>query len=100
MQLLSYIDIKLCHTDIIIIQPNVILNRSIIFYVSNKYSIHAEQSCINKFIKRYGNQKQILNKCVLYLIKINRDNNPIPCKPCKMCTKIINKYHINKVVII
>lgn len=63
----------------------------------NRYTIHAEQDCINNFLKKYGNQKKILQNCTLILIKMNQRGELIKCEPCSMCAKIIKKYGINKV---
>ena len=64
-----------------------------VFYVANKYTWHAEQRCI----KNYFN-KSNLKYCTLIIVRIDRNNNVIPCQPCKMCCSIINKYRVRKVI--
>ena len=71
----------------------------LIFYVPNKWSVHAEQDCINQFLKRNKNKKRLLGMMTLYLIKMNNTDNVIECEPCSKCSKIIKKYGIKKVVV-
>lgn len=62
-------------------------------YESYKYCIHAEQDCINKC-----KNKKILKKCILILIKLTGSGELKQCEPCKMCSHIIKKYKIRKVI--
>lgn len=64
-----------------------------VFYVANKYSIHAEQSCINKV-----KNKNILRHCKLILVCVSNIGILKECKPCHMCWHIVNKYKIKKVI--
>lgn len=66
---------------------------SVVFYVANKYSIHAEQNCISKV-----KNKAILKQCTLILVCPSCKGTLIECKPCDMCWHIINKYKINRVI--
>ena len=63
-------------------------------YVPNKYSIHAEQSCINKV-----KNKAILKYCTLILVSISSDGRLIKCCSCSKCQHIINKYKIKNVIV-
>jgi len=62
--------------------------------VSNKYSIHAEQDCISKC-----KNKALLKYCILVLVRLNNNNEPVKCCPCAQCQRLINKYRIRKVVV-
>lgn len=64
-----------------------------VFYVPNKYTIHAEQDCINKL-----KNKSILKDCILLVIKITPSGNLINSFPCNMCDRIIKKYKVRKVI--
>jgi tRNA(Arg) A34 adenosine deaminase TadA len=90
---------KLWQLVIIIVKEGRFAIQNIVFYVPNRYAIHAEQDCINKFLKRYGNQKHIFKECTLFLIKMNQQNELIKCEPCSMCQGIINKYGIDRVTV-
>jgi len=61
-------------------------------YMANKYSIHAEQSCINKC-----KNKKIIKYCTLILVTIKNDTLN-KCCPCSMCEHIIKKYKVRKVI--
>ena len=92
MELFLFIEIRLYQKDLIIIN---ISGReiNIAFYEPNKYTIHAEQSCIQKC-----KDKTIIRKCKLIIVKIDKNNNIINCKPCSMCNHIINKYKVRRVL--
>jgi tRNA(Arg) A34 adenosine deaminase TadA len=62
--------------------------KSRIPYVANKFTIHAEQDCIRKC------PKNIINKCIMILVKITNLDN---VAPCEMCAKLIKKYKIKKI---
>ena len=64
-------------------------------YQQYKYSIHAEQSCINKC-----KNKKILKYCILILIKLTNNGKIKNCEPCHMCFHIIKKYKVFKVIVI
>lgn len=69
--------------------------RSVVPYEAYKYSIHAEQSCINKC-----KNKKILKYCTLILIKLRSNNEVKDCEPCRVCSHIIKKYEVFKVIVI
>lgn len=61
-------------------------------YINNKYSIHAEKDAIRKI-----KDTTILNKSVIYVIRISNSNDDISIVegiPCHHCNKLINKYKI------
>ena len=62
-------------------------------YLPNVYSIHAEQDCINKV-----KNKTLLKKSILILVCLGSGNKLKSCEPCCMCSHIIKKYKIRKVV--
>ena len=59
-----------------------------VFYVANRYTIHAEQDCIRKC------PKKIISKCTMILVKITHLDN---VAPCEMCAKLISKYKIKRI---
>ena len=65
------------------------------FYEAKKYSIHAEQDCINKC-----RNKNILKYCTLVLIKFGTNQQIRSCQPCQMCSHIIRKYGVRKIEIV
>lgn len=65
-----------------------------VFYVANKYSIHAEHDCIRKV-----KNKKLLRKCTLILVCLGYDDNLKLCKSCDACQHIINKYKIKHTII-
>jgi deoxycytidylate deaminase len=65
----------------------------IIFYESNKYSIHAEQSAIYKI-----KNKNIIKYCKIYIIKLDSNNNVCPASPCDMCQSLICKSKIKTII--
>lgn len=73
--------------------PTFVVQIDSVFYVPNKYSIHAEQSCINKC-----KNKTIIRKCTLILVTVSNENVLKHCKPCDMCAHIIKKYKVRKVL--
>ena len=79
---------------IILLKVRCITTQNRAFYVLNKYTWHAEQTCIQRC-----KNKKILKHCTLILIKLNNQGICIPGKPCDMCDHIINKYKIKKVII-
>jgi hypothetical protein len=68
-------------------------NKKQCIYVPNKYTLHAEQYCINKC-----KNKNILKDCILVLIKLDNQNKCIYGSPCDMCNNIIKKYKIKKII--
>jgi len=64
-----------------------------VFYEANKYSVHAEQSCISKC-----KNKKILKKCKMILVCLDGDGGLRECKSCEMCRRIIDKYGVKRVV--
>ena len=80
---------------------NKIYNNHNECYVHDKYSIHAEKDAIQKI-----KNKNILKKCIIYIIRL-KNSNEINIKklhmyytnieiglPCTMCNNLINKYNI------
>lgn len=64
---------------------------SVVFYETNKYSIHAEKDAIMKI-----KNKNILPKCNIYVGKIK--NNKLEfAMPCEVCKNLLNKYNIKKI---
>lgn len=64
--------------------------------LNDNFSIHAEVDVISKLFK----QKQILDECDIYVVRIatNRFNNCLKMsKPCEKCTNFINKYNIRRI---
>ena len=57
-------------------------------YVPYKYTIHAEQDCINKC------PKSLISKCSMVLVKVTKNDI---VKPCEKCAKLIKKYKIKRV---
>jgi cytidine deaminase len=85
-----FIVIRLFLLDIIVTSPSFTY-QGVVFYVPNKYSIHAEKDAITKI-----KDKTILPDCKIYIGKII--NNEIhPCGPCEMCSQLIQKYDGNKI---
>ena len=82
----------------IIIHRNKILSIGINrfnYSYNKKYTIHAEENAISKI-----KNKTILKNCKMYLIKKTISNKIIDCNPCLNCFKILNKYKLNKIIII
>lgn len=79
---------------------NNIYNYSNDIYISNLYSIHAEQDAIQKI-----KNKAILKYCKIFIIRLKNSNeiinnfdiNPLHIEqgiPCHMCNNLINKYNL------
>lgn len=66
-----------------------VLNYKSSKYIPNKYSTHAEKSCIMSV-----KNKNLLNKCKIIIVKIV-NGKPVLRNCCDMCSKLINKYKIN-----
>lgn len=49
-------------------------------------SYHAERNALVNI-----KDKRILNKCTVYLLRIDRNNNPYPGIPCEMCSKFLER---------
>ncbi len=64
---------------------------SSIFYVPNKYSIHAERHAIMNVPKKL---RKFLSKCSIAVIKILQNGTIIECGPCSMCNNLLKKYGI------
>lgn len=90
--LFLYIEIKLFQLVIIIVQKYLLVI-IVVFYEPNKYTVHAEQDCISKV-----KNKTILKKATLYIVKIDKLGNFIDCYPCHMCSRIIDKYKVKKII--
>ena len=63
------------------------------------YSIHAEVAAIKNFLKNNKNTS-ILEECDLYVVRIGKKSMGFPTKmskPCKNCSKSINKYGLRSV---
>lgn len=81
----------------------VVLFRSKIMAMAHNYyrstgskSIHAEVAVIQKFLKRYP--KKMLEKCSLYVFKINRMDEICNSTPCDNCARYIMKHKIPNVI--
>jgi deoxycytidylate deaminase len=68
-------------------------NLSSNIYEPYKYSTHAEQDAISKI-----KNKNILNRCKIYIIKLDKLNNVKSAIPCPVCYKLLNKYKITKII--
>lgn len=68
--------------------------KDVVPYVVNKYSVHAEQSCIRKV-----KDKSILKYCTLILVLVSSDTRLIECCSCSKCRHIITKYSISKTIV-
>ena len=76
---------------VIIVLPQNYIYLDAVFYVPNRYTIHAEKDAIRKI----GN-KNILPECKIYIGRII--NNKIQnAGPCQMCSNLIQKYDGNKI---
>ena len=60
----------------------------IVFYEPNKYTIHAEKSCIINCTR-----KNKLKHCRMIVVKIIY-GKPCISTCCNQCTQLINKYNI------
>ena len=63
-------------------------------YVKNNKRIHAEVDAINKL---NNVSKKLLNRCKLYVIRINNTHSLLNSKPCNNCECIIKHNKIKKV---
>jgi deoxycytidylate deaminase len=62
-------------------------------YTPFKFSIHAEEACIRNCSKKF------LDKDItMVLIRIDRNNTPIYCKPCDKCQKLITSKKIKVII--
>lgn len=66
----------------------MILINGVVFYVSNRYSKHAEQNCISNCKK-----KDIIKECTMILVRITNGESVYPCNSCE---HIITKYKLKK----
>lgn len=68
--------------------------------IKNKYnySIHAEEQCLSNMLnkQKYNNRKK-MNKYILLIIRIDKDNNFAYSYPCDNCLNIIKKFGIKKI---
>ncbi len=90
MLALLSIAIRLFLQDTIVISPSFTYLGAV-FYVPNKYTIHAEKDAIRKI-----KDKTILPHCKIYIGKII-NNELCPCGPCEMCSNLIQKYDCDKI---
>ncbi len=90
MVVLLFIVTKLFQLVITVINPSFTYPGAV-FYVPNKYTIHAEKDAIRKI-----KDKTILPECKIYIGKII-DNEMKPCGPCAMCSELIQKFNCNKI---
>ena len=97
--LCSFIETVLCLWDTIITSAELFGQKIIGFYVPTKHSIHAEQDCIHKFLKKYGRRKKMLKNCTLILVKMDKKGDLINCEPCNKCAKILQKYEVGRVIV-
>jgi len=59
------------------------------------FSIHAEANVIRQIDNKY--RKKILENCVLYVVRINKNGQLMNSKPCNNCQKLIDKYNLTVV---
>lgn len=90
MQPLFLMVTKLSVADIITVaNPQVIYGR--VFYVRNRYSVHAEKCAIMQ-----TKNKAQLKYCKIIIVKLHNDGIDY-ATPCEMCQKLLNKYKIDKI---
>ena len=65
--------------------------KRIVFYEAYKYSIHAEKNAIISV-----KNKNILSKSKIIIVKIINDKISYT-NPCKMCSKLLNKYKLSRI---
>ena len=65
-------------------------------YVSHVFSKHAEEECIRTALKY---QKNKISESILYLMKIDENNNPIPCECCDRCYSLMEKFKVKVVYV-
>ena len=53
---------------------------------NERKSYHAERNALVSI-----KDKKILKKCTIYLLRIDRDNQPFPGIPCEMCSKFLKR---------
>ena len=90
MHALLCIVTRLFLLDIIDTSPSCIY-QGVVFYVPNKYTIHAEKDAIRKI-----KDKTILPNCKIYIGKII-NNELCYCGPCEMCSNLMQKYNCDKI---
>jgi pyrimidine deaminase RibD-like protein len=71
----------------------LVVKTSSVLYTRKKYSIHAEQACINSV-----RNKQLIKHATLYLIRLSPCSKIVSSAPCDMCSNIIVKYKVRKVI--
>lgn len=59
-----------------------------------RYPIHAEQCCV-----MHCHNKAILRECDIHLVRLSSDGSAKWGMPCEMCTKILNKYKVRRVIV-
>lgn len=90
-------------TSVVASEPDAVFygpKKRKIEYVHNKYSVHAEQDCINGFLRKYGKNNKMLKQITLILIKMDKKGELIMCEPCQNCNRILRKYGITKVRVV
>ena len=83
------------HAAIIVHRSKILATAHNYYKGSNSRSIHAEVAVIQKFITRYP--KRMLQKCDLYVVRMNRLGEVCNSAPCDRCARYIIKYGVHAV---
>lgn len=67
--------------------------KTIVFYETNRYSIHAEVACLISC--KY---KNLIPKSIMYIVKIH-EGEPKIWTPCSSCLKFIQKYKVKRYIL-
>lgn len=63
-------------------------------YEPNKHSVHAERHAIMN-----TKNKALLRKCNIIIFKITYSGVVKECRPCEMCQKLLDKYHLKQKIV-
>jgi cytidine deaminase len=90
MELLLFTEIKKFHQVLIIRVLRDMI--SSVFYVPNRFSVHAERNAIMSV-----RNKSILKYCKIIIFRLDKSGNILPAEPCEMCSKLLQKYKITRI---
>ena len=65
-----------------------------------KYTVHAEEDAINKFIKKFhhfSREKLRRLNIKIIVVRYDKNGNLVNAKPCDNCMRMIQKYGIKKI---